>query len=182
MVGSTDSAQARSTLVTVVAWIFIVLAGMSTLVSLLQTVMVQLAPFDAMAHADGPEDMPAMFRFMFRHFRLFMAAFLVLSALGLASAIGLLRRQNWARLVFVGLLALGIAWNLGGMALQYAMFSSMQPTVARVPSDVQRDFDMMMMFMQVVSALMALALSLLFGWLIRRLLSAPVRAEFAQAR
>ena len=174
----------RSSFVTVLAWIFIVLAGFATFISVLQNIMVNMMfPLDQMraARAASP-GMPPMFDFMFDNIRLFFLAFLVVSATTCFSAIGLLHRRNWARLMFVGILALGIAWNLGGLVLQQVMLNSMMnfPAVAKqsVPPDFEADMKGMMIVMRIFSAVVALAFSVLFAWLIKRLLSPSVVAEF----
>jgi hypothetical protein len=102
--------------------------------------------------------------------------FLVASTVTLASSIGLLRRMNWARWVFVGLMALGIVWNVGGLVLQFGMFSSMQDRFVTAPGmPNMRPF---FIAVAVVSVVFALAFSGLFGWIAARLLSSAVAAEF----
>jgi hypothetical protein len=176
--------SSRSTLVTVVAWIFIVLAGFSTFISVLQNIMVNtMVPLDQMHASVGPgtEQMPVFFRFVFGHIQLFVFAFLVVSSTTLIAAIGLLRRKNWARLLFIGILAVGILWNITGLVLQQVMFSSMATFPAAAPQDFRTEFDHMATVMQVFSVFMAVGLSALFAWLIKRLFSGPIRAEFTQA-
>jgi hypothetical protein len=171
----------RSSFVTVLAWIFIALAGFATFISVLQNVMINtVLPTELMLGAP-PEQMPAFFMFMFEHVRLFFLSFLVVSALTLVAAIGLLRRKNWARLVFVGILSLGIVWNIAGVLLQHTMFSSMGSFVPGAQQAFAAEFERMTSLMFAFSMLFAIGFSLLFGWLIRRLLSKAICAEFQQA-
>ena len=105
--------MAPSSFVTVVAWIFIAFGGLTTFISLLQNVVINTVfPTEQFRAAQSGVPMPAAFAWIFDHVRLFFFLFLVVSATTLISAIGLLRRRNWARRAFVGILALGIAWNL----------------------------------------------------------------------
>jgi hypothetical protein len=60
---------------------------------------------------------PPFHRFMLSHVQLFMPAMLVIFAVTLVSAIGLLKRKNWARIVFIALMSLGIAYSLGMLLL-----------------------------------------------------------------
>lgn len=184
MQDSLVSSETRSSFVTVLAWIFIVLAGFTTFISVLQNIMINtMFPLDQMraAKAAAP-GMPPFFDFMFDNIRLFFFAFLVVSAAMCASAIGLLLRRNWARLVFVGILALGIVWNLGGLVLQQLMFDSMMkfPAVAgkSAPPDFEAEMRGMMIAMRIFSALFALGFSVLYTWLIKRLISPSIAAEF----
>jgi hypothetical protein len=169
-----DPAQ-RSTFVTVLAWLLIAFAGFATLIGLMQNIMIHtMMPFDRLpADAPGTEAMPGFFRFMFANVHLFFLSFLVLSAVALVSAIGLLKRKNWARLVFIGLFGLGILWNIAGVVLQQVMMASM-PTPAGAPPAFQNAATFMLVF----AVLFAAAFSALFGWLMFKLLSRRVRAEF----
>ena len=173
--------QQRSTFVTVVAWIFIALSGFGTVISVLQNIMVHTMfrgpEFDAMLHGPTP-GMPPFAVFLFAHFELFVFATLLLSAFMLVSSIGLLRRWNWARLCFVGLMGLCIAWQLVGMAVQFSMFASMREQFAAASTLGGPDMGPFFIAIAVASVLFGLAFSALFGWIAMRLLSAPVVAEF----
>ncbi|MFC6327144.1 hypothetical protein [Alloalcanivorax gelatiniphagus] len=171
----------RSNFVTVVAWIFIVLSGFASLVSLLQNLMLHFAmPMDEMRqHMSGQavEQMPAAAMFILGHIELIFAAFLVVCLGTLASSIGLLKRKNWARIAFVALMLLGVFWNLGGLVLQQIVMSQM-PIAPDAAPDFQSNFEFMMTLMRVVAALFALGMSTLFGWIAWRLWSPSIVAEF----
>ncbi len=180
-------ASRRSNFVTVVAWVFICLAGAGTVISLLQNVMVAfLFPMKEMQqamHDTHGAPVPPLFQFMFLHFQLFVGAMFVLTATLFAASIGLLRRKNWARILFIVFMALGIAWNLLGLVFQFAFFSAIPPVKMppNAPPDFAAGFNTMMTVMMVVSAAIAIAFSVLFGWIIKRLVSDEVRAEFGVA-
>src|SRR5215813_11094043 len=98
----------RSTFVTVLAWIFIVLSSFATLVSILQNIMIALvfpaAEMQAAAtQAKSHPGVPWIASWMFEHFQVFFLFFFVMAAISLAASIGLLKRKNWARLLFVSL-------------------------------------------------------------------------------
>lgn len=181
--------QQRSTFVTVVAWVFIVLSGFATVISILQNILVftvfRDAEINQAMRANAAGSMPAAAAFMAEHFHLFFLAFLLVSTFTLASSIGLLKRRNWARLSFVGIMVLGILWNLGGLVLQFLMFSSMEePFSAGGPHPGLRasPFSMTLLVgMAVVNVLLAVGLSVLFGWIAKRLLAPAVREEFIHA-
>ena len=134
------AAPPRSSFVTVVAWIFIVLSGFSTLIGALQNLMIRSMPFDQLNSAlqdSTAAQLPAPARVIFSHFQLFFLVTFLLSLLMLISSIGLLRRHNWARLAFIGLLVLGIIYLLGGLFLQQSFMSSFN-TINGVPSTANR--------------------------------------------
>lgn len=173
-----------SNFVTAVAWVFIALSGFATLIALLQNLMINLVvPVAEMQVAiqqggKGPP-MPWLFRFMAENVRLIFFAFLAISGLTLASSIGLLRRRNWARLTFIGILGFGIAWNLGGMAVQVSLLSSFPSIPDNAPAEIQDRFDFFARAIMAFSVLFALGMSGLFGWIIKRLVSRDIRREFA---
>ncbi len=174
----------RSSFVTVVAWIFIVLSGFTTFISLLQNVILAFMPKDlfnqALQDTTFTHVMPTAPRFMFAHLHTLLFAVLVVCAATLVSSIGLLRRHNWARLVFIGLLALGAVYNIAGLFLQQAMLSSFNAPFAADSTlgGASRQFQQMMQAMRVAMFIFELGFAALFIWIIVRLVSPRIRAEF----
>jgi len=180
-------APPRSSFVTVVGWIFIVLSGFSTLIGALQNLMIRSMPFDQLKSPlqdSTATQLPAPARAMFSHFQLLFLATFLLSLLMLISSIGLLRRHNWARLVFIGLLVLGIIYLLGGLFLQQSFMSSFNKSFsAAAPQDSlfranAHQFESLFMAMRVFMIVFSLGVAGVFGWIVARLASAKVRAEF----
>lgn len=177
------SAAPRSSFVTSLAWTFIVLGGFTTLISVLENVMVNLAfPMEeirgAMREAQGAQALPPFAAFMFEHLRFFAACFLAVSVFTLVSAIGLLKRMNWARLIFVGVMVLGVIWNLAGLVIPYFMSSSFPQIPDTAPHEFQQNFQLMMNIMKVVTAVIAIVFAALFAWFAKRLMSAEIKREF----
>jgi hypothetical protein len=190
MTGSTTANPAptpKSTFVTVVAWIFIVLSAFATLISLLQNVMVAFMPGDVfkgtLQDTTFAHTMPSGPRFMFAHFQLLVFVMLVLCVITLVSSIGLLRRRNWARLLFIGLLSLGILYNIAALFLQQSMMSSFNVSF---PADsafapTRQQFTRMMGAMKVVMLVVTIGFTALYAWIIAKLLSRRIRDEFVPA-
>lgn len=177
----------RSTFVTVLAWVFIGLAGFVTLISILQNIMLQLVFAPAMAQAHLPPmagPLPEASAWMLGHIAWFFRLILVLSATLLAASIGLLLRRNWARLLFITMLVLGIAYQAFGVVMQWWVLGSMTDTMLpppNAPADVMHGMQAMMIVMRVFGVLFAVAISALFAWLIYRLTRPGVLAEFGAA-
>lgn len=175
----------RSGFVTTLAWTFIALAGFSTLIAILQNIMLALMfPEEEFRAAIGEAEtqgmpMPGLFRLMFENFRLFFMAFLFVSLATLVSAIGLLKRKNWARLVFIVIMALGVVWNLAGLAMPFLMSSMMPEMPAHPNSDFQDNFKLMWNIMIGFSVLVGLVFAVLFAWVIKRLISTDIKREFS---
>jgi hypothetical protein len=178
---SMSTTPPRSTFVTVLAWIFIVMSGMGTLVSLLQNVMIHLVLRDAaldQALQAAPENVPAAMVFLAGHARLIFFGFLLGTLFTLASSIGLLRRCNWARWCFIGVMGLGIAWQLAGLAIQSSMFATMREQFALGAQMGGPDLGAMIAVIAVIGAIFATGMIVLHAWLILRLVSPRVAAEF----
>jgi hypothetical protein len=179
----TGTLTPRSNFITTLAWIFIVVSGFAFFLSIAQNVMIQIVlPFDRIqASINQPEAshlMPGFFRFIVANIRTLFAAFLLFSAFMLVSSIGLLKRKNWARLIFIVIMVLGILWNIGGTVLQFHIFSSFPAIPEDAHEEFGRKFLIVFTMMKVFSVVMALGMSILFGWIIMRLSSRPVRKEF----
>ncbi len=171
----------QSTFVTVVAWIFIALSGFGTVISILQNIMIQAvfrSPEISRAMQAQQLDAPPFAAFMATHYQWFFFAFLLVSAFMLASSIGLLKRHNWARLCLIGLLSLAILWQVGSLTLQFSMFSSMREQFSAAVGDGGPDMAPFFIAIAVASVFFAAGFSVLFGWIIKRLLSPAVVAEF----
>lgn len=173
------AAPGRSNFVTALAWIFIVLSGFAVFISLLQNIMISLffpaERMQAVMQDPQAQQMPPVFRLIFGNFFLIVRAFLIAALAVLAVSIGLLRRKNWARVAFIAMMVLGVLWNLGGVMLFFTSF----PTFPRnTPAETAKNFEQMLSVMRFAMAAMAIALSVLFGWIVRKLASDGVRAEF----
>jgi cytochrome bd-type quinol oxidase subunit 2 len=146
--------------------------------------MLTAFPQDAFNEAledSTTQQLPAGARFMFHNFRLLVALMLLVLATTLVAAIGLLRRHNWARILFMVILGFGVLYSLGGMVLQQNMmpdFSHLTPADSTA-TDATRRLGTMFRVFQAVMMLMSLGFAALFTWLIWKLASPGVRGEFA---
>jgi hypothetical protein len=171
----------RSNFVTVLAWILIVLAGFATFIAVIQNVMLSfMLPMDQMQKAmndpQTSEQIPAFIRFIFSNVRVFFLVFLGVSSITFISAIGLLKRRNWARIIFICIMALGILWNVFGLLMQHWLFSSMQSEIP--PGAAEPQFATMIPVMRIFSFILVIGMCVLFGWIIKKLASRKIKAEF----
>ena len=165
------------------AWTFIAFSGFTTVISILQNIMLALLfPAEemraAMQDAENSQPMPGLFRFMFQNFQLLFIAFLGLSVGTLISAVGLLKRKNWARLVFIGLMGLGVVWNLLGLAMPFFMTSLVPDIPVEGQTELADNFKLMWTIMMGFTVVMCLAFAALFGWIIKRLVAEDIKREF----
>jgi hypothetical protein len=172
----------RSVFVSVLGWIGIIFCGFGLLVGVLQILMVrtmfrdpQIGAIlaDSVKHAPFPPEG----RFMFGQLQSLVSIVLLSTLLGFAASIGLLKRLNLARLTVIALLALYIAWTLYSLILQQHWFNWMSkppfPSTAPPPG-----FAAIFRVMRIFMVGMSLGTTALCAWLITRLTSRSIRAEF----
>jgi hypothetical protein len=176
----TFNVGARSLFVTATAWAFIVLAALATGSALLQNAAVASLVPGVQPLPQQP--MPVLTGLLVSYLPWVVGAGLVISLVTLASAIGLLLRLDWARRTFIGLLIVAIVANLLGLWLQHELVQSVvDQTLARttIPAQALGVFGGFVTAARVLAVLMTLAGCGLLVWIIRRLMSANVRQEFA---
>lgn len=165
-------AAGRSAFVTVVAWIAIVVSVLSALSWLVQGLAAPLIHHDpevqALLRSQPPAARDATAPFV--DFLLWWAGAGVLASLAsLAFAIGLLRRRQWGRRGFVGVL---VAAMLGTLVM--AWFQAR--LVAALGQDLGNPVGPMAYLPLAAFVLVPLVL---FAWIARRLLSSAIAAEFS---
>jgi len=177
----TYTVGARSMFVTATAWVFIILAAVASASALVQNAAVaSLMP--GLQPATGPDAMPLLTGLLIGYLPWVVGTGLVVSLATLASAIGLLMRLDWARRTFIGLLVFAIVANLMGLWLQQEVVQSLVSNTLRsasIPAQALAVFGGFVTAARVMAVLMTLVGCALLGWVIRRLMSAGVRQEFA---
>jgi len=177
----TINVGARSLFVTATAWVFIALGLLASASAVVQNAHLSaLLPQIHAAAQLGP--LPLVGGLLAAYLPWILLAVLVVSLATLASAIGLLLRLDWARRIFIGLLVLAIAANLGGLWLQQEVVQSVVAntlTRATIPPQVLDVFGGFVTAARVMGTLVTLGGCLVLAWIIRALMSPLVRQEFA---
>ena len=175
----TYNVGARSLFVTAIAWVFIVLAVLTSMSALVQNAAVaSLMPGVQVA----TERMPLLTGLLIGYLPWVVGIGLVMSLATLASAIGLLMRLDWARRSFIGLLVVAIFANLLGLWLQQEVVQSVVSSTlssSPIPQHAMGVFGGFVTAARVMALLMTLAGCAVLGWIIGRLMSPTVRQEFA---
>jgi hypothetical protein len=173
------ASPSQSTFVTVLAWVLIVFNGFGVFVVLMQNVMINFMLPSMLATHNPTDQFLETFPITFA--RVVGIVFLGLAVFITYAAYALLKRRNWARRTFIVLFALGILWNiLGAVAFGLGFGFSDFPTPGQgtLPPEILRA---MFTGTIVVFAIYAVGTSVLFSWLIKRLRSPSVKAEFSNA-
>ena len=175
----TYNVGARSLFVTAIAWVFIVLAVLTSMSALVQNAAVaSLMPGVQIA----TERMPLLTGLLIGYLPWVVGTGLVMSLATLASAIGLLMRLDWARRSFIGLLVVAIFANLLGLWLQQEVVQSVVSSTlssATIPQQAMGVFGGFVTAARVMAVLMTLVGCAVLGGIIGRLMSPSVRQEFA---
>jgi hypothetical protein len=177
----TYNVGSRSRFVTATAWVFIVLAALASVSALVQNASVTSMLPGLQAGAGAPP-LPLLTGLLVGYLPWVVGTGLVVSFATLASAIGLLLRLDWARRVFIGLLAFAIVANLAGMWLQHEVVQSVVSSTlgsAPIPAQVLGVFGGFVTAAKAMAIVMTLGACAVLAWIIRRLMSASVRQEFA---
>ena len=175
----TYNVGARSLFVTATAWVFILLGALASVSALVQNAAVaSLMPGLRMG---GEHALPLLTGLLVGYLPWVVGTGLVVSLATLASAIGLLLRLDWARRVFIGLLAFAIVANLLGLWLQHEVLQSLVNntlSTVSIPAQALGVFGGFVTAARVMAVLMTLFACSLLGWIIRRLMSSGIRQEF----
>jgi hypothetical protein len=175
----TYNVGARSLFVTATAWIFILLGALASASALVQNAAVaSLMP----GLRAGGAALPLLTGLLVGYLPWVVGTGLVVSIATLASAIGLLLRLDWARRVFIGLLAFAIVANLLGLWLQQEVLQSVVNNTlssVSIPAQALGVFGGFVTAARVMAVLMTLFACFMLGWIIRRLMSSTIRQEFA---
>jgi hypothetical protein len=174
-------APPQSSFVTVLAWIFIALSGMGVLIAIIENIMVPVMFPPMPPNTNG---LPPFASFITTNLKLLLIVALVMAVATLIVSIGLLRRRNWARILFIVALALGIVWSVLGIAFQAVKLGSFDPMLAELPTQpgvpaFRHGFRTMIIAMQIFGSLISIGFIVLYGWLIKRLVSPAIVVEFA---
>lgn len=168
--------QKRSSCITILAWTFIILAGFATFISILNIVNMMMFALPI----EQALDVSPQVKEQSSNFLHFLFNFFLVSATIFAISIGLLRRKNWARIIFITIMCVGIGCNI--FILAYFMQN---------PEIIKGSFILIVLFgisYESATGIMAIVLkyffimpvgiSVIFVWIIYKLSSAKIKGEF----
>jgi len=166
----------RSAFVNIVAWFGIATGACATPIALIQTFMMgTLAPrLQAALESQELAQLPAPLLLVFANFELLFQVFLVGSLATLVFSIGLLKRKNWGRLGVIALVGVAIAQQFVLFWIQLSMGS----TVEAPGGEALPELHAAMLLMQVVGGVLTVVQVGVCAWLIWKLQTPQVRAEF----
>ncbi len=183
MIDLTQSSP-RSLSVTLLAWATIIPAACGVIASLAQNLLftVFMSP-DQLEQLFSmlPPGMEALPRVSYDTLRIGLLAVLAVSVIFFATGVGLLRRRNWARVVFVAAVAVGTLYSVVTCFFldTTADLSELLPPAALNGSQV--DLAPIMAMMRTATTVLTVVFTALNLWLIWWLLSPAIREEFRRS-
>jgi hypothetical protein len=182
---ATPPAEKRSQLITIFAWINIVLAILGALVIVLMMLLFRFAvPMDdLMAMLQRPEmqqQAPHALVYTLSHIQALLGAALAFSILTLIASHALLKRRNWARLFWIVTMSLVVVWCIAGIFFQPDVAQFMPPELNRAPPEVQAQMKAMIATVKIYGIILSLVQAGVFGWAVWRFCSADIRSEFKE--
>jgi len=167
----------RSEFVSIVAWVFIVLAAISFTSGGSAVVRALVATYDAPENESASVDYP-MGSFLGwglevtpPRFQILYALWTLLSLLVLVTSVGLARRRHWARRAFIFWMGVGaLLTALGTVNSIWALFA-----IGWIASPGGK---FVLYVLQVLDIIMGMGLVATFIWIVRRLREPNVVAEF----
>ena len=174
----TYNVGSRSRFVNFVAWMFILLAAFAC-----EWAVIQNATQSSWAALAGDRaSLPWLSGLLLRHVGWVYCAAIALSLAMIVCAVGLLRRIEWARRVFIGLLMVAIGVDLAGLWLQQEFMHLLVDSALRQATLTQPAADLfggVVTMARVLAGFLTLVASVALVGIIRRLMSPAVRQEFA---
>ena len=173
----TYNVGSRSRFVNFIAWMFILLAAFAC-----EWAVIQNATQSWAALASDQSSLPWLTGLLMRHATWVFSAAVALSLATMVCAFGLLRRIEWARRVFIGLLMVAIGVDLAGLWLQQEFMHLLVDSTLRQTTLTQPVADLfggVVTAARVLAGFITLVASVALVGIIRRLMSPSVRQEFA---
>lgn len=177
----TFNVGSRSLFVTLTAWVFFALGALTSMSALLQNATLA-SWLPGLQGLGATTPLPWLTGLLVVYLPWVVATGLAVSLATMASALGVVMRLEWARRCFIALLGLAIAANLLGLWLQHEVVRSVvEATLSRapLPPAAANVFGSFVTASQVMAVLVSLVACGVLAWIMRRLMSASVRQEFA---
>jgi len=170
----------QSKFVNVFAWIFIVFAGWGVFIGFIQLVAYGVVfPAEQVKELmNDPEvagSMPEYLQYLITHMHI-LALIVFLMTVGVfVSSVGLLKRKNWARRIFIGFMILGIITMFVSAGFQLWIMPSAQDLA---PENQIQNYEAILWVMRLLALAILFIFTLLYGWIIKKLISPEVKREF----
>tara|TARA_R110002072_G_scaffold23949_1_gene81834 strand:+ start:15380 stop:15829 length:450 start_codon:yes stop_codon:yes gene_type:complete len=147
----------------------ILISGLAIFFSLMQNIMMYMLPFPNEELSEKSDLMD----YVFYYSEIIVAIFLLIAIWTFISSIGLLKRKNWARISMICIFVWAILWTITSSSFQWFYFFDIQF------SDFSKvSLDIASIIATAVFLVLIITLTVLFIWLIKKLISQNIKNEF----
>jgi hypothetical protein len=109
-------------------------------------------------------------------------ALFITGLLTLPISIALLKRRNWARIVFAWLMIVTAIAHFAGAIVPFILLQGAAPALDAIPQELRGAVVMVKTMLMLASVVMGIVFGAGFAWVAKRLFDADVRQEFAATR
>tara|TARA_R110002124_G_scaffold5301_1_gene33005 strand:+ start:18274 stop:18723 length:450 start_codon:yes stop_codon:yes gene_type:complete len=147
----------------------ILISGLAIFFSLMQNIMMYMLPFPNEELSEQSDLMD----YVFYYSEIIFAIFMLIAIWTFISSIGLLKRKNWARISMICIFVWAILWTITSSSFQWFYFFDIQF------SDFSEvSLDIASIIATAVLLVLIITLTVLFIWLIKKLISQNIKNEF----
>jgi hypothetical protein len=176
------SSSPHATYIDNLAWTTLIIS----LVAIVMSLLLLLIPTgssanvrEGLAYSGIDITLPNSIAFIFDHLKMISLALFAFSVFSAISSHALLKRRDWARIAFIAMLALSIVANIVGVI--YSVVSpEMRLSAKGLPAEANAQIESILRIATGVNAILIIGLSIAMAWMIKRLMSEPIRREFVR--
>lgn len=166
-----NSVQEKLSFVTIIAWVFIIAIGFRSLTFLTLIFMnIHRVHYIDLGTTKLVFPMTIM-----SHAQLYLAFYLTLSLMMLIPSVGLLKRKQWGRLMFIILLTIAIIWDLVDFFFPNLSYAWVVPGLVRTSASDRQLLEMYRSSHIYSIAFWDIVHIVFYGWIIKKLLSKDIR-------
>ena len=152
--------------ITILSWILIIFGGFGSLISIGQNILVSFN-FPVAVSTSTLSQNHTFIDLLFANIRYIFIFVFIIAVITFISGIGLLKRQNWGRILSIILMFIGVLWNICGVIYQFVLFPSISREFFGSESDLS-SFDVIAFIIRISTLVIAVLLSLLYIWIIKK--------------
>jgi hypothetical protein len=166
--------EKKSIFVDVLGWIMIILSAGALIISIGQNIIINFVFNDntfAPGMSNGTDGLASS---IFQNMRIILAVFALIILYALIISIAFLKRKEWGRVGLILLFGLIIMYNVASLIMQWTIINNVETESPPFNSD----FEKMATAIKAFTAILVIGLSVLLGWLIKKISSKKIAAEF----
>ena len=170
----------KSSFVNAIAWMSMIFSALVFFSAFLQTLIIYtvLTREQIIKAFSDPQisgQMPELFIIVLSNLHIIAPFFMLISILFFVVSLGLLNRKNWARVIFIVFLLLGIMLSVLALIYQHKYMPAFPDLYGDLPGIDPEDI---IKSAKIFNIILNIVHVVLFGWIVKKLSSVDIKAEF----